>query len=174
MQLLLNKDFSLIKVKERKGFRYSSLNAPERYNTEYIFFNFSRLSNTCSFVQWNFADSCCTVFKFESSVQLYTLAKFAIFYSLFKSRPGDKQRPPKPLSNIFWQRLTELWMDHVTWDLGHKTLKNITWLAPCVWRGAAVVRVIARSVSCGVIFVFISTNRKRERRTELFNTKIGE
>lgn len=29
MQLLLNKDFSLIKDKKRSGFRYSSLNAPD-------------------------------------------------------------------------------------------------------------------------------------------------
>ena len=112
MQLLLNKDFSLIKVKKGKVLDIVPsmllISYKERYNTEDIFFNFSRLSNTCSFVQWNFADSSFTVFKFESSVQLYTLAKFAIFYSLFKSRPGDKQRPTKPFSNIFWQRLTEL------------------------------------------------------------------
>ena len=112
MQLLLNKDFSLIKVKKGKVLDIVPsmllISYKERYNTEDIFFNFSRLSNTCSFVQWNFADSSFTVFKFESSVQLYTLAKFAIFYSLFKSRPGDKQRPTKPFLNIFWQRLTEL------------------------------------------------------------------
>lgn len=58
MQLLLNKDFSLIKVKKGQVLDIIPsmllISYKERYNTEYIFFNFSRLSNTCSFCSMKF------------------------------------------------------------------------------------------------------------------------
>lgn len=58
MQLLLNKDFSLIKVKKGQVLDIVPsmllISYKERYNTEYIFFNFSRLSNTFSFCSMKF------------------------------------------------------------------------------------------------------------------------
>ena len=49
-------------------------------------------------------------------------------------------------------------------------MQQATWLTPCVRRGAAVIRVIAGWVSCGVIFVLVSSNSNSKRKLKLRNT----